>query len=178
MHDDSENNPAVAGCKHNSDAKHTQHPVGMTPTAPSAHGSISINTPVAQSSAYSSTPSLFLQSGHHHLVLLGGISGRPTHSRWNHSFSHYVQPVSTARSKSQKTPTTKKRDDTHVRVLAHDHRTVAHVPTDAVSRLVRVDVLLGLVRCPCAIAAVLSVLARPPILSILAPRAAFLAWPP
>ena len=45
-------------------------------------------------------PAFTLQSGQYHLTLLPGGSSKPTHSRWNHSFSHYC--VSASRSTSHK----------------------------------------------------------------------------
>ena len=44
---------------------------------------------------FSSIPNFFRQSGQYHFALLGGISSRPTHWRWNHSLSHYLHNVST-----------------------------------------------------------------------------------
>lgn len=46
--------------------------------------------PRALTSPFSPMPRVILQSGQYHFVVLGGISFKPTHSRWNHSFSHWT----------------------------------------------------------------------------------------
>lgn len=76
-------------------------------------------------------PRVTLHSGQYHFVVRGGISVKPTHSRWNHSFSHCNRLAFRVSQLIYKA--------TYIIVLTSNHGTEAHPVAETVSRLLRIN---------------------------------------
>ena len=68
---------------------------------------------------------LGLHSGQYHLLLLGGDSVKPTHGKWNHSFSHYNDHVSLTGAAFGRTT----KPSTYILVLTSTHFPITNIPT-------------------------------------------------